>query len=508
MEKQGMEKRKRILRPGLLIFTLLYCLQAGYLFSQSGSLAEDLPSLEVRVETMPANPAVNSAWSVYIYVNHSQPQEVKIKPPQFPSSLSLERVRTEGRLVGEERWTRIEFLFTPLRAGEVIIEPFEIGVSDRQAFTDEIHSRFREETKTVRRYNPRLRWQSPVLPLQQGVQNEFIIELTDWDSLKKVPSGFFRARVPRNAILEENLPLKSEADVYRYNIIILPLEESDVVLEPFSFNHEGYTMSVPGMTFKVLPAVKKASSPSAGNASSLVSAGNNHVREPAANGGSFPEGREKVFFLFEKEYNSICERTEALWEKGHWAESFAEIRRNERDSLSGPYLVSLRREMEQKLGLGFTPDEKWRPLKISLPVWVLLFLLLLSAGIAMFVFRPLRGRKKVILQNSVSGNIFRNLRRRSGFRTVIVSILIIGLVLIFIEEGIGNLFISRLSTAEKTAVLKQTEAYRVPDLSGAISARFGEGQPVVVGTYSLDWCYAETIDGRSGWVKQKAVIDY
>jgi len=99
-------------------------------------------------------------------------------------------------------------------------------------------------------------------------------------------------------------------------------------------------------------------------------------------------------------------------------------------------------------------------------------------------------------------------RRRSGFRNVLILILSMGVALIFLEMGWGRVSMRRLSSTGKTAVLEATPAYRVPDIRGAVNARFGEGQPVIVGTYHLEWYYAESPDGRSGWVPREAVINY
>jgi hypothetical protein len=84
----------------------------------------------------------------------------------------------------------------------------------------------------------------------------------------------------------------------------------------------------------------------------------------------------------------------------------------------------------------------------------------------------------------------------------------VSLALIFLGERLGNIPVGSLGARERTAVLRETQAYRVPDLKGAVNSRFSEGQPVIVGDYGLDWCYAETTDGRSGWVPREAVITY
>jgi len=215
----------------------------------------------------------------------------------------------------------------------------------------------------------------------------------------------------------------------------------------------------------------------------------------------FPETRETVFFLLQDEYDRIIGAVRALWEENRRAQALAEIRRNERDSLSGPFLISLRREMEQAMGLGFTEEERWRPLRVPLFVWLFFGLVVPLAGVFLLVFRPRLGNRRNPLKDQSSS-------RRGSFRNVIILILSIGLALIFLEEGWGRVSMRRLSSTGRTAVLESTPAYRVPDVMGTVNARFGEGQPVFVSAYHLDWYYAESPDGRSGWVPREAVINY
>ena len=347
--------------------------------------------------------------------------------------------------------------------------------------------RFREPV--VRRYEPLFRWAGPAPSVPAGEKGELVLELVNWDPEKAVPQGFFKGRAPRNAILEENPPAETGEGAYRYTIGIIPLEESSVVLEAVSFQAGGYSLNIPGITAQVLPGRQ----PQKSGRESAVSAG-----EPETLPGAFPESREKVFPLFRREYNRIIAGVQTLWEEGRRAEALAEIRKNERDSLAGPSLVPLRREMEQALSLGFTEDEKWRPLKVPFLFWVILGIFALLAASILLFFRP----PAAIQKKSVTS------RRCGGFKTVIVVVLLICLVLVFLEEGLENFPVGRLSSPANAAVLKRSPAYRVPDLKGAVNARFDEGQPVITGDYTGEWCYAESPDGRSGWVPREAVIAY
>ena len=536
-----MVKRKRIPGIGLLIIFSLVCLpvlsaQDGEGGRTQGEITgswtpregnpevEPLRLLEVRTETVPASPVINNPWTVIILVSHPRPSEVNIAPPNFPPFLILERVRIETRLIQGERWTRAEFLFTPQRAAAVTLEPFVVTIPGRQVETGKISVRFSAETGTVRRYEPRLRWVTPVPAVRAGDRGELVLELSNWNPLMNPPGAFFRGRAPRNAILEESPPAEAGEGIIRYIISVIPLDSTEVKLEPFSFQAENFTLSVPGVTVSVgpaLPAALPAVLPGREPVLSLIP-DNESGDVPAVKPSFPPVNSDHVFPLFRREYRKVIAKAGELWDNGRRVEALAEIRRNERDSLSGPLYIPVRKKMENALGLGFTGNERWHPLKISLLSWgILIFLVVFSTSI-LLVLRPRQrtgpgiGQKK-FFWNKINGNIFpwkknpyksvTSLPRR-GFKSVIVFVLLIGIIVIFLEEGLGNFLVGSLDSSRKTAVLEESPGYRVPDVRGAVNVRFDEGQPVITSDISPDWCYVETIDGRVGWVQRKAVISY
>ena len=519
MEKQGMDRRKRRVRAGLLVSLLLLSAvfqpttlradedeSAGGKPEQAetrpgGAASENTPAseaapLEIRIETTPANPMVNNPWAISLLVNHPLPSQVDVTPPRFPPSLILERVRTETRTVAQSgRWTRVEFLFTPQSAGTVTVGSFEVKIPDQKAASEETTVRFRAAAGTVVRYNPRFRWSAPVPSIPSGYRGELLLELSGWDPLLDAPSGFFGGKVPVNVILEEGLPVNTGAGVYLYTIGITPLEDNEISLDPVSFRASTYSLSVPGIKVSVLPAGKEDAAPESVDEplSSARISGLEEIPPPP-----FPETGGKIFPLFRGEYNRLCAKAKALWESSRRVEALAEIRRNERDNLAGPFLVPLRREMEQSLGLGFTEDERWRPFRISLLSWAVLGLIILSTVPILFFFRSgFRIRRKNVTS-----------RRRGGFKTIIILVISIGIAFIFLEEGLGSFLLGNFSSPGNSAVLERTPAYRVPDTKGAINLWFSEGQPVIVGDYRLNWCFAETSDGRSGWVRRESVFTY
>jgi hypothetical protein len=491
MEKQGMDRRKQLFRAGLLGFFILVFFALS-IFHPEELCADEGDALEVFIETSPANPVVNSLWSVYVLVKHPSPREVSVEPPRFPSSLALERVRAEARTTAQgERWTRVEFLFSPLRAETVTLEPFDVKTPLGRALSAAVNVTIREET-TRRRYDPRFRWQSRPPSVSAGKKSELLLELVNWDPMKTVPQGFFQGKAPANAILEESMPFEEEG-VYRYTISIIPLENSAVKIGPISFHYDIYALTIPEITVPVAPAGR----PQANSGEELVSPQNN---DPASDKPPppFPAGMEKVFFLFQNEYDEIRARAKSLWEDNYRAEALAEIRRNERDNLFGPYLVPLRMEVEKVLGLGFTENERWHPLKIPLTAWAISAFMIFLTALFLFAFRP---QRRIRWKNAV-------FQRGNNFFTITILVFVAALGLIFLEESVSRFSFGSSGSTGKTGVLRETQGYRIPDYKGAISEKFFDGQPASIGDYRGGWCFAETPDGRSGWVPRESVIPY
>ena len=387
----------------------------------------------------------------------------------------------------------------------VRLEPFEVTIHERLALTEVISVRVQGESGN--RYEPRFRWLSPPAGLRLGETGEITLELTNWDPVRRIPEDFFRGKAPLNAILEENPPVRTDAG-YRYTILLIPLEGASVRLEAFTFSSDTYTLNVPEINIRVLSAPQAAAATevaaSADAESAAASAMDEIHRDGIPTDGildvplkhaaalPFPQEREEVFFLWQREYHQVIARVETLWEQNRWAEALAEIRKSERDSPVGPSLVPLRAEMEEALGLVVTENERWQPFGLSLFSLVLLCLVFVFAG-ALFI--ALRGKTVTF-------------KRRYGFIFVVVCALVLGLVFVFPEGNLGIFSASNSVRSGKIAVLRTTQSYRVPDYKGAVNGWFNEGQPVTVGDFRGEWCFAETLDGRSGWVERESVISY
>lgn len=466
-----MGRRKRFFRPGFLIIFLVFFSRAGF--------SEDI---ELRIGSSPANPTVNNPWVFYIHANHPNPLELNVNAPAFPGSLALERIRTEPRLIEGERWTRIEFLFTPLRPGIVRLGPFELTVPasaaavERKALLEEISVRILPGAAAVR-LQPQFRWiPSPAAAaVRPGERLELLLELSNWDPQRNPPLGIFQGRAPVNAILAESLDTAIGQSLHRYTISVLALEEGRITLEPFSFNWDTYTLNVPGINVQVLPALPRPAEISIEIPDEPDEFYISHL--------PFPEIHKNIFRPFRAEYERIISSVRALWDEKRFAEAMAEIRRYERDSLLRSHLAPLRSEMEQALGLRFTQSETWRPLRVSLFSWfVIIFMVFYGLYIA------LTRRRQV---HSVT------FRRQRCFR--IIAIFLVCTILAITGS---------IRQPAKHGVLHRTHAFRIPDTAAAANFWFDTGQPVTITDDHLEWCYAVAPDGRSGWIRRDALIIY
>jgi hypothetical protein len=453
--------------------------------------------LGISIVSSPDNPVTGGSWTVTVLVEHPVPRDVTVKPPMFPSALILERVRTESRALSRPgrsdeagplseptRWTAVEFLFTLRDPGEIVLEPFEASVGGRSGVSRGISVRVRETPGASRRQTPVFRWQTPFPAFMEGKAAELRLVLTGWEREKQGPAGFFKGKAPRGAILEELAPIGPlSGGEFIYLLRIIPLEET-VVLDRFSFQWEGVSLTVPSLTIRARPGEAALSG---------IPALAPSFPEPASPGSEsgdppFPEIGGRVFLFFRPEYEQTTAKLKALWKEGRRARALAEIRGKERESWAGPEFAGLRREMEQSLGLGVTEDEKWWPQ--NAPVF-------LFAGLLFFVVAAvflLRSRFSAGFSAVTSG-------KTSGYKTRIIIIAAAVFAVILIVELSGGRNGGR-------AVLEKTPVYRVPEKEGAVSAVFGEGQPVSTGVSRGEWVYVESADGRAGWAPAASVIRY
>jgi hypothetical protein len=388
------------------------------------------------------------------------------------------------------RWTAVEFLFTAAAAGNITLQAFEVSVPGKTAYVGPISIRVYEEKNNKSRL-PVFAWENPPASLVLGEAGQINLALSNWNPRHKAPENFLHGKGLENAIVEE-LPFSALGNIIRYQFTIIPLSGEVLNIEAHSFSSGGLSLSVPRLSIAlqkppVSPPVPEAEAfPPGEAAAEEPAAGQNSGGRSAGQDAIFPGPGGGVFPLIRGDYRRIVQESQALWNEGRRAEALAFLRRNERDSLPGPALAPLRREAEKRLGLSLTDDEAWQLWKTHAFTGLCVFLLI-GAGVLFYKFRVTLGRF-------------------NGYRSIFYLIIPGVLAILLVLGGITDFFGSR--GRRRSAVLEAANAYRVPETGGGVNWFFSEGQPVDIRSSEGGWVYAETADGRAGWVQVEKVIFY
>jgi hypothetical protein len=464
----------------------------------------------VILESSPERPILGGSWRVSILVDHPVPEEVTVIPPELPPFLSFAQSRKEARFVGSSpeqgsRWTLAEFLFVPHKTGEIVLEPFEALVGDSRVLTPAARAVVIAGEGEAEEYHPRLVWDDPPEPLRIGEAAELSLRILEGDPRKPLRRLPLRVSPPAEALVEE-LPLSGEeADQgLALRLRVIPLEGNRVSLGPFPLRFETLTLDVPALSLALAPP-RPALPPPPGTDPGALPGTDPLPPEPggaALDGPSpaFPELLGEPFPLFRNSYRETLDRARDYWRQARYAEALGELRRGERDLLSGPALAPARRAAEALLGLPPTEDEKWRPRNGFVALIILSFCLLLLA-----VALPLRARGGGSGKKGVTSLFFR------GYSSVVFALVaLMGFGIAGLARSPGGFRGGAAGRRPGNAAvaLRSCAAYRVPDLRGAISARWQEGQPVRVRSASGAWAYAESPAGDAGWVSQDSIVFY
>jgi hypothetical protein len=276
------------------------------------------------------------------------------------------------------------------------------------------------------------------------------------------------------------------------------LPQTPVVFGEFSLN-------VPALRIPVRAAAPNpaAAAPAAAQSAADATAEIAAIAPVAAPAIPFPAIEIRVFPPFRSACEDIRERAEALWNEGRRIEALAELRRNERDHFAGPALIPLRREAERVLGFEQVQggNEKWRPRGLlALGLFGSLGLLILSG-----ILRFFRKKNTINIPYAVTLNFSR------GYRCILIILAVIAGLCLY---GLGDSFRHLLPGSVRYALVRETEARRVPEPDGAVNVRFNEGERALVRSGRLDWAYAESMgssaspEGGVGWVRIGDIIFY
>jgi len=495
----GSGRTKR--RTGLLVMRNII-FRACYVFLLMALIApaaysQNSGTPRVLALSSPDIPLAGREWTLTLLIDHPAPHEVTIVAPDFPESLFLDKVLKSGQLMEDMtvsgRWTEAEYHFIPEKPGTYTIDPFEIITPNGSVNTEAITLTVRDAqfTGTVKQY--RLAWEGIPAQLQVGETAALYLKISGWASGLPLPApGVFMPPLADGFIFAAQ-DGGGPASVLCVHII--PIAARNLNLPARSVSHNNINFEIPPLRINVSPALRQIQEADIAAAEPQGFAFS-EFESPAA-AGFF----SRLFFrikAFRADYESAYRTAEALCNDGRYAEALALLRRNERDHAAFSLFVSLRRQLEYKLGLPDTQNEK--PLKFVKNLYLAL------CGIAALIF--------VIL-------LFRGARRKN----------ILALCVIFILCGAGTLVYwlsgtpaagAALAGRYYPAVLKGTELRLIPDLSGEPQASLNEGQPARAlriaqnkdaenaATGDARWVWIITYDSErlGGWIQEDRVVYY
>jgi hypothetical protein len=308
--------------------------------------------------------------------------------------------------------------------------------------------------------------------------------------------------MPLNAILEERAPDQAEKDkgiVLRIRVI--PLEGTEVSLVSTYLPYEGYALQVPAVR---IPITAEAASPSQAPPSSVDNFSKTGVEMP------FPEFPLSVPRIFKADYNNTILKVKSLWESDQKTEALALIRRSERESLAGPLFPEFRRRLESALGIALSPDEAWRP-RLLLILLLLLGTTLIIIPVILRLLTYYKSRKIITPSKDTSENLYFHTKNpHNPPKNGVTSKPLRGYIVSFFCGAVlccAALYLSSpFSSVAFSIVREAVTAGIVPDTNGGQSAYFAPGEAVKIRLVTGSWVYAETGDGRSGWVRRDSII--
>jgi hypothetical protein len=445
-----------------------------------------------------------SPFLIVIQVNHAEPLEVELVPPDFGEACTLDMMRSSmyirsGTGDDAEKWTELELFITPNAAGKLHIDSFTISALGQSVWTQPVDLNVLPEEKGG---TPNLVW-GGVNSIQEGGFGEAFLRITGWSGGRQMPKDLsVNIAAPKNAIVE---PLVLTGDDKHSGIVfrvrITALDNKAVILAPVKLNFEKWTLTVPALSLRVLAKSKKpsgTSSPEKDSAASLAASFLEADGQDSRGGNKKPpfppDFAVKKSFLIALSGDSFAtgsSSAEKLWDEGQFAAALAVLRKGERDSMAGNDFATLRRLCEKALGIPVLLNEKWRPPALfwSFGALALLFII---ARLVVFII----ARKNALFRQGFAGRL-PDFPRFEIAGAVLVIIALCALPLT--EKKIGS---------SACAIARTSNYYNVPEMTDAQAGSFDDGTPLRITASSGAWLYAASEDGAGGWIRRENLILY
>ncbi|GHU43418.1 hypothetical protein FACS1894190_13890 [Spirochaetia bacterium] len=455
--------------------------------------AQDLdgPILDVYTEVAGDTFEQNVPFAVAIMVQHPNPAEVRVQPPDFDENFSVERIRTEVRFIKNnektpERWTSVEFLLLPSQSGNLSIGSFEVAIPGRTAATRRIAVKVLPEknSKTQLRWVGRDIWGAPPESIPVGKYGYAALRLSGWERGKNAPELPLRIDTTENAIIDTvPVPASDRTKGIVLLLQILPLEEKPINIASHTFRYEGRTLEVPSLTIKAAAAPIEEEG---FDESNKLPAEQKLIEQEVINDRprkkAFPVVKnQKINPIIKIAYEKKIQNAKELWKAGNRAAAIAGIRQGERDLLAGPFLAEVCKSMEDTVSssLPVRHSEKWRPRSLLI-ILTCSFGLLLIGSIIILIF---------------------NIKNKS---------ILYGFACLFIVGfGISGVFLlSSINMVGKKGVVEKTYLQTIPESGISTEQVLEEGQIVNIRSVANGWTYIEGINGKAGWAPSSVVHSY
>jgi hypothetical protein len=176
-------------------------------------------------------------------------------------------------------------------------------------------------------------------------------------------------------------------------------------------------------------------------------------------------------------------------------ESLAELRRRERDHITGFTLAALRRELERALNLEGEGDEIFRHPLLLVP---LALLCLILGALGLTIPRRLWHRQRFVVWIC---------RGASLVFSVLALLCLLRLTTVRPLKGVLPAYLG--GKTPRQALARGAPMYRAPEEGATRTLSLREGQGLLIYEIRDNWAYAESpADGITGWVKAGTYLIY
>ncbi|MDR0552129.1 MAG: hypothetical protein LBG72_08985 [Spirochaetaceae bacterium] len=491
--------------------------------------AQETERVAVYCEAPAENLALHVPFTITLTIDHPHPDEVSVETPHdFNNSFTIEMVETyksympdpasllaqsaltEEMLTDTEipeggffaipeaeykQLTVVKYTVIPITNGTLTLGQFKVNAAGRTGASWPQRLVIQNEPGSML---PSFRWRSPAM-LTAGAEAFFTLELLNREDLvKSAGESFFEIESVPNAIIER-LPASAPQtalqtagaqengaadDVLKLRII--PLYSGILVLKG-STRYNGKSFALPEKRTPISEG-KPSAPPTAAGADGVSQA-------PLAGGASNFEPEAAVFDGWKTAHlpTRLAGDARKLWEGGHYAQTLALLRQNERDSFFSPSIKPLRTALERSLGFPLSPDEVWLPPFIFTAV-------LIAAMPLFFAALNFIARKNRLKTGGIRAGIPPGLR-------LLPAALALGAAFaaaVFFSKPVSMLIMP------KSAVTLDTPVFPLPEEAENTDTLpyFREGERVLIRSRTKRFLYAHGTEARSGWVPAENIIVY